>query len=199
MATSTSANRQTTYMIIGLAAAAGIALWLSLSKAKRSKDIDGSSASSSKGSGDNRTPTKSNVRSTASSSSSSSSRSTAASTASPSKEDEEKALHRRIEEIDREGKALFKDKKYMEAAEMFTKALDLIETTRSDSGKTTNGNGASSSLVRQIVTLTNNRSAMYEKGQCASNSWKESDLTPDVMTPRLVSLNFPSPQRPSPI
>ncbi|KAL3784526.1 hypothetical protein HJC23_012161 [Cyclotella cryptica] len=160
MASSTSTNRQTTYIIIGLAAAAGIALWLSLSKSKRPKDIDGSSAASSKGSGNNRTPTKSNVRSAASSSSS---QSTAASTAPPSKEDEEKALHRRIEEIDREGKALFKDKKYMEAAEMFTKALDLIESTRPDAEKTSNGNGASSSLVRQIVTLTNNRSAMYEK------------------------------------
>ena len=165
MATSSTTNRQTTYIIIGLAAAAGIALWLSLSKAKRPKDIDGSSASAPKGGGSNRTPTKSNVRSAASSSSS---QSTAASTDSPSKEDEEKALHRRIEEIDREGKALFKDKKYMEAAEMFTKALDLIDSSRSDSSKAANGNGASSSLVRQIVTLTNNRSAMYEKGECTN-------------------------------
>lgn len=49
----------------------------------------------------------------------------------------------------------------MEAAETFTKALDLIESSKA--GKASNG--TSSSLVRQIVTLTNNRSAMYEKGE----------------------------------
>ncbi len=41
-----------------------------------------------------------------------------------------KALHRRIEEIDRTGKALFKEKRYVEAADTFTEALDLIESRR---------------------------------------------------------------------
>jgi tetratricopeptide (TPR) repeat protein len=48
---------------------------------------------------------------------------------------------------------------YLEAATTFTEALDYIEThTDNDSG------AESSSLNKQIVTLINNRSAMYEKG-----------------------------------
>lgn len=47
----------------------------------------------------------------------------------------------------------------MEAAEAFTVALTLIETETDHSDPT-----ASSSLNKQIVTLINNRSAMYEKG-----------------------------------
>jgi len=68
----------------------------------------------------------------------------------------EKALHMQIEELDKKGKVFFKEKKYLEAADIFTKALDLIANN--------GGSGQSASLARQVVTLTNNRSAMYEKG-----------------------------------
>ena len=47
----------------------------------------------------------------------------------------------------------------MEAASTFTEALDYIETHTDDAGSP-----ESSSLTKQIVTLINNRSAMYEKG-----------------------------------
>jgi len=66
-----------------------------------------------------------------------------------------KQLHLRIEELDKKGKALFKSRKYLEAASTFTEALDCIEES-DDPGST--------SLNKQIVTLINNRSAMYEKG-----------------------------------
>mmetsp|Transcript_4609 Transcript_4609/g.7006 ORF Transcript_4609/g.7006 Transcript_4609/m.7006 type:complete len:670 (-) Transcript_4609:47-2056(-) len=66
-------------------------------------------------------------------------------------------LHVQIEEIDKRGKALFKAKKYMDAAEVFSEALDLIDSKVEDPGKYGN-------LNRQVVTLMNNRSAMYEKG-----------------------------------
>ena len=69
---------------------------------------------------------------------------------------EEKALHIRIEELDKKGKAFFKDKKYIEAADAFTEALDLI----ADNG----GSKESAALARQVTTLINNRSAIYEKG-----------------------------------
>mmetsp|Transcript_4571 Transcript_4571/g.6592 ORF Transcript_4571/g.6592 Transcript_4571/m.6592 type:complete len:618 (+) Transcript_4571:109-1962(+) len=68
----------------------------------------------------------------------------------------EKALHMQIEELDKKGKLFFKEKQYLKAADIFTKALDLIENN--------GGSGQSTSLARQVVTLTNNRSAMYEKG-----------------------------------
>lgn len=48
---------------------------------------------------------------------------------------------------------------FMEAAHAFTEALALIEENIDQSNPT-----ASTSLNRQIVTLINNRSAMYEKG-----------------------------------
>ncbi len=66
-------------------------------------------------------------------------------------------LHSKIEEIDKRGKALFKAKKYLDAAEVFTEALDLIQTKVDDVENYGN-------LGRQMVTLMNNRSAMYEKG-----------------------------------
>lgn len=69
------------------------------------------------------------------------------------------SLHSQIEEIDKRGKKLFKEKKYLDAAEVFSEALDLINSkvavTDVDKYK---------SLNRQLVTLMNNRSAMYEKG-----------------------------------
>lgn len=71
-----------------------------------------------------------------------------------------KELHSKIEELDKKGKAMFKNKKYLEAAEIFTEALDYIETHNDDDSSTPE----TSSLNKQIVTLINNRSAMYEKG-----------------------------------
>jgi len=70
---------------------------------------------------------------------------------------DQKELHSKIEELDKKGKALFKNKKFLEAANAFTEALDYIETNTDDTPET-------SSLTKQIVTLINNRSAMYEKG-----------------------------------
>ncbi|KAL3801459.1 hypothetical protein ACHAWO_002171 [Cyclotella atomus] len=146
---SSSGSSQQTYLIIGaLAIAAGIAVYLSFQK-KRSDDKPSSSNSGI-------TPTKSNVnRPSAASSSTSKSSTTAAS----SHSDDDKNLHRQIEEIDREGKALYKDKRYTEAASCFTKALDLIDA----SAASNSNSNSSNSLTRQIITLTNNRSAMYEK------------------------------------
>jgi len=69
---------------------------------------------------------------------------------------EEKAVHAQIENLDKKGKTLFKEKKYIEAADAFTEALDLIANN--------GGSSKSTSLARQVITLTNNRSAMYEKG-----------------------------------
>lgn len=66
-------------------------------------------------------------------------------------------LHAQIESIDKRGKALFKAKKYLDAAEVFTEALDLINSKVSKEN-------ISNNLNRQLVTLMNNRSAMYEKG-----------------------------------
>lgn len=73
---------------------------------------------------------------------------------------DQKELHSKIEELDKKGKALFKNKKYLEAAAMFTEALDYIETHDDQDSSTPE----SSSLNKQIITLINNRSAMYEKG-----------------------------------
>jgi tetratricopeptide (TPR) repeat protein len=66
-------------------------------------------------------------------------------------------IHAQIEQIDKKGKSLFKQKNYLEAAEVFSEAIDLINSKVKDVAK--HGN-----LNRQLVTLMNNRSAMYEKG-----------------------------------
>lgn len=71
-------------------------------------------------------------------------------------EDGTTTLHTRIEEIDKKGKALFKAKKYLDAAEVFTEAIDLVYSKVADVSKNLN-------LKRQMITLVNNRSAMYEK------------------------------------
>lgn len=67
-----------------------------------------------------------------------------------------KDIHLRIEELDKKGKTLFKKKQYLEAAQIFTDALELIEAQGPQK--------QTSSLARQYITLVNNRSAMYEKG-----------------------------------
>jgi len=79
----------------------------------------------------------------------------ASSTTSPEKSADEKAVHAKIEELDKAGKKLFQQKQYMEAAAKFTEALDLISQNEMDA--------KSSHLARQRITLMNNRSAMYEK------------------------------------
>ena len=170
-----SSNHQRTYVVLGLAAiATAVALWYASSKrddaaaAKKAAKADRPATDADAGSEDSGiTPTKSNVQATGSSGASAASGGTAASStaarsaSSGAGNDDDKALHRRIEEIDRAGKALFKEKKFAEAAEAFTEALELIEK-REGAGKGGPA-GGSQSLTRQVVTLTNNRSAMYEK------------------------------------
>lgn len=68
---------------------------------------------------------------------------------------DEKPVHLKVEALDKKGKALFKEKKYLEAAHCFTEAMELIDAQGPDK---------SQSLCRQYITLVNNRSAMYEKG-----------------------------------
>jgi len=150
-----SNNNQTTYIVIGLVAlASAAALYFTLSSSSNSAaNSDGSGeikkTSSKSSTKDDITPQKSNAPPSAASTS------TASTKSSSGPDDDDKALHRRIEDIDRAGKALFKEKRYMEAAETFTEALDLIAKRPKSK--------ASSSLIRQVITLTNNRSAMYEK------------------------------------
>ena len=69
-------------------------------------------------------------------------------------------LHQKIETLDRKGKKLFKEQKHLDAAEAFTEALDLISNSMAEDPE-----GLGTSLDRQTLTLTNNRSAMYEKAK----------------------------------
>jgi hypothetical protein len=73
-----------------------------------------------------------------------------------------------LETLDKRAKALFREQKYMDAAEVYTEALDLISSRISnhDNDNDSNhgtGNGRNT-FHRQMVTLLNNRCAMYEKG-----------------------------------
>ncbi len=110
-------------------------------------------------SGSESTPLHSNKRSNTSNTSQGASTSLAQDADEESEQTAMSSLHSQIEEIDRRGKKLFKEKKYLDAAEVFSEALDLIDSkvpeTQVDRYK---------SLNRQVVTLMNNRSAMYEKG-----------------------------------
>jgi len=83
-------------------------------------------------------------------------------------------IHKKIEQIDKRGKALFKQKKYMEAAEVFTEALNVISTSSLTDAESTG------SLNRQVVTLTNNRSAMYEKSDLPDLALHDCDLILDL-------------------
>jgi len=126
----TKSSKQTQMVVAGLAAGAlvGIFLWYS----SRGRVKAGGSPSTPRGKGvssDMETPQVSNKA---------------------------KDIHLRIEELDKKGKALFKKKEYLEAAHIFTEALELIEAQ--------GPHKKSSSLARQYITLVNNRSAMYEKG-----------------------------------
>jgi hypothetical protein len=73
------------------------------------------------------------------------------------------SIHAQIEDIDKRGKVLFKNKQYFEAAEAFTEAINLIEAKKNSEGE--KDSITWSSLNRQLVTLLNNRSAMYEKAE----------------------------------
>lgn len=64
-------------------------------------------------------------------------------------------VHKQVEDIDKRGKTLYKSKQYLPAATCFTEALDLLSTIPLSTSK------------RQVVTITNNRSAMYEKAGLA--------------------------------
>ena len=66
-------------------------------------------------------------------------------------EDDGASVHKQIEEHDKEGRELFKAKKHIEAASIFSKAILLIEGEEWKK------------LQRQWITLMNNRAAMYEK------------------------------------
>ena len=174
---SSNNKNNTTFIVIGVAAiGTAAALWYMSSKSADNSATKKSLPSSSKGTAGDaspHTPTKSNATKSSaprtSNTAASAASTTTAATASTSKADEDKALHRKIEEIDRAGKKLFKEKKFMEAAETFTEALDLIEEKRprnkaqSASSDNDSASTKSSSLTRQVITLTNNRSAMYEK------------------------------------
>lgn len=78
-------------------------------------------------------------------------------------ETDDKAIHAKVEELDKKGKELFKKKEFFEAAQLFTEALDFIEKYSVE--KENVKSNPASSLYRQVITLTNNRSAMYEKGK----------------------------------
>ena len=149
------AKNTQTYLLVGVAALAATALALYYFSSSSSAGDEEKATGTSKSSKDTGiTPQKSNVRSSAESTATVSTKSS-----SGQDDDGSKALHRRIEEIDRAGKTLFKEKKYMQAAETFTEALDLI----AERPKSSDESKSSSSLTRQVITLTNNRSAMYEK------------------------------------
>mmetsp|Transcript_20958 Transcript_20958/g.25950 ORF Transcript_20958/g.25950 Transcript_20958/m.25950 type:complete len:628 (-) Transcript_20958:188-2071(-) len=64
-------------------------------------------------------------------------------------------VHKQVEEIDKRGKQLYKAKDYLPAAACFTEALDLLSSLTPEQSH------------RQVVTITNNRSAMYEKAGIA--------------------------------
>lgn len=83
--------------------------------------------------------------------------------------DIEADTNKKVEEIDRRGKALFKSKNYLDAAACFSEALDLLSSNAAN-------NSNSNNSVRQIITLTNNRSAMYEKAGMAELAVADCDV-----------------------
>lgn len=85
--------------------------------------------------------------------------------ASTEKSDKVKAFHKQIEDADKRGKAFFKAKEYLKAAACFTEALDLIEESTPQSTTSSAAATLNPSVKRQVITLTNNRGAMYEKAE----------------------------------
>lgn len=85
------------------------------------------------------------------------------------------SLHTQIEEIDKRGKNLFKEKKFLDAADVFSEALDIIHSKLSETTA-----DKFKSLNRQIITLMNNRSAMYEKGDLPELALDDCDGILDI-------------------
>lgn len=148
-----SSRKNTQLLVAGLVAAAtiGVVLYFSSAPAtaKAKKDVDTGDENDAEDVEKEAPPSKPSSKNTE--------KSARAETPKRSNVTDQKELHSKIEELDKKGKALFKAKKYLEAAATFTEALDYIETH-------TDENSESHSLTKQIVTLINNRSAMYEKG-----------------------------------
>ena len=65
-------------------------------------------------------------------------------------------MNKLIEDADARGRAFFKQKNFLEAASCFTEALDILS-------KNTWNQSYSKKNKKQLITITNNRSAMYEK------------------------------------
>lgn len=65
-------------------------------------------------------------------------------------------LNKQIEEYDKHARSLFKAKKHIEAAAIFTKAVELIDANSTAEIESTQ-------FRRQLLSLMNNRAAMYEK------------------------------------
>jgi len=158
-------SKNTQLLVAGLVAAATVSLLVYYSSApataKSKKDMDPSD-DAKRGDSKN-TKTKTTPMPSSTSTSTSDEKGAASQNDTPKKSNvtDEKELHSKIEELDKKGKALFKNKKYLEAASTFTEALDYIETHTDHDSST---KPELSSLKKQIVTLINNRSAMYEKG-----------------------------------
>lgn len=127
----TKSSKQTQLVVAGLAAGALVGVFLWYHSGKKTKTIASPSTPKGKSTSANEMDT-------------------------PQVSNKAKDIHLRIEELDKKGKALFKKKEYLEAAHVFTEALELIEAQ--------GPHKKSSSLARQYITLVNNRSAMYEKG-----------------------------------
>jgi hypothetical protein len=70
------------------------------------------------------------------------------------------ALSHKLEVLDKRAKELFRAQKFMDAAEVYTEALDLIQSRNSNGSK----GSSRTNFDRQMTTLLNNRCAMYEKG-----------------------------------
>jgi len=80
-------------------------------------------------------------------------------------EDADKELtNKQIEEYDTKARSLFKEKKHIEAAAIFTKAIELIDD-----------HPQPKQFQRQLLSLKNNRAAMYEKAGMIELSLEDCD------------------------
>jgi len=94
------------------------------------------------------------------------------------------SIHTQIEDIDKRGKALFKSKNYIEAAEVYTEALVLIENN-----KKLNEKKSTINFNRHFLTLTNNRSAMYEKAGLPDLALHDCDAILEIDTMHIKARN----------
>eukprot|EP00529_Nitzschia_sp_RCC80_P015332 CAMPEP_0113523178 /NCGR_PEP_ID=MMETSP0014_2-20120614/45572_1 /TAXON_ID=2857 /ORGANISM="Nitzschia sp." /LENGTH=682 /DNA_ID=CAMNT_0000421261 /DNA_START=195 /DNA_END=2243 /DNA_ORIENTATION=- /assembly_acc=CAM_ASM_000159 len=93
---------------------------------------------------------------------------------------DEKQIHTQIEALDKKGKAFFKNKQFAEAAAAFTEALDVVSSYYGGEDGSIPPPSPSTSLNKQIVTLINNRSAMYEKGKLPELALEDCNKILDV-------------------